>query len=124
MSAPPSSLIGNPTSAFDLADGILTVAANLRAGTDSGQRGIFHLAGAGEASWADFAEAVFAASAKAGGPAARVKQIRTADYPTAAKRPANSRLDYGKLARAHGVRLPEWRLSVKEVVQRLVRAGA
>jgi dTDP-4-dehydrorhamnose reductase len=51
-----------------------------------------------------------------------VKHIRTADYPTAAKRPANSRLDCGKLARAHGVRLPEWRPSVKEVVQRLMRA--
>jgi dTDP-4-dehydrorhamnose reductase len=116
--------IGNPTSAFDLADGILAVAANLRAGTDSSQRGIFHLTGAGEASWADLAEAVFAASAEAGGPAASVKHIRTADYPTAAMRPANSRLDCGKLARAHGVRLPEWRPSVKEVVQRLVRTGA
>ena len=116
--------IGNPTSALDIAGGILTVAANLRAGSDPGLRGIFHMTAAGEASWAEVAEAVFAASAEAGGPTASVKRIRTADYPTEAKRPANSRLDCGKLARAHGVRLPEWRLSVKEVVNRLVQAGA
>ena len=78
------------------------------------------MAGAGEASWADLAEAVFEASAQAGGPSARVQRIATADYPTPAKRPANSRLDCSKLARVHGVRLPQWRASVAQVVSRLV----
>ena len=112
--------IGNPTSALDIADGILRVAQNLAAGGGSEQRGIFHMTAAGEASWAEFAEAIFAASAELGGPTARVKHIGTVDYPTAASRPANSMLDSSKLALAHRVRLPEWRLATNEVVRRLV----
>jgi dTDP-4-dehydrorhamnose reductase len=114
---------GNPTSALDIADGVLAVAANLLAGDDPARRGIFHLVGEGEASWAEFAEAIFAASAQAGGPTAEVEPIATADYPTAAKRPANSRLNTAKLAKMHGVRLPSWRTSVNEVVSRLVRSA-
>ena len=114
---------GNPTSALDIADGIIAVAANLAAGDDPGQRGIFHMAGSGEASWAEFAEAIFEASAAAGGPSARVKPIGTADYPTPAKRPANSRLAGGKLALEHGVRLPDWRQSTANIVARLIRGG-
>jgi dTDP-4-dehydrorhamnose reductase len=115
---------GNPTSALDIADGVLRVAANLATRTDPAQRGIFHMTAAGDATWAGFAGAVFAASAEVGGPTARVKHIGTADYPTPARRPANSRLDSSKLARAHGVRLPEWQPSMKQVVRRLLETGA
>jgi dTDP-4-dehydrorhamnose reductase len=111
---------GNPTSALDLADGILRVASNLTSSPEPRMRGIFHMTAAGEASWADFAEAVFAAAASAGGCAARVRRIMTAQYPTPAKRPANSRLDNSKLERVHGVRLPEWRRSLPGIVRRLV----
>ena len=115
---------GNPTSALDIADGVLAVARNLHAASDSSLRGLFHMSGAGEASWAEFAEAIFAVSKEVGGPTARVKQIATSDYPTAAKQPANSRLNTDKLAGAHGVRLPEWRQSLKDVVTRLLEQGA
>jgi dTDP-4-dehydrorhamnose reductase len=111
---------GCPTSALDLADAAMAVAANLAAHRDPAMRGVFHATGLGEGSWADFAEAIFAASAEAGGPLAKVNRITTADYPTPARRPANSRLDCGKLAAAHGVRLPQWRTSCVEVVNRLV----
>ena len=114
---------GNPTSALDIADGVLAVAANLRANDDPGLRGIFHMTSSGEASWADFAQEIFAASEAQGGPTARVRHIGTADYPTPAKRPGNSRLDSAKLADAHGVRLPDWRQSTAEVVGRLVAAN-
>lgn len=111
---------GNPTSALDLADGILRVATNLNAGHDPAERGIFHMTAAGQASWADFAEAIFAQSAEAGGPSAIVQHIGNADYPALAQRPANSRLDSSKLERVHGVRLPDWRSSLKDVVSRLL----
>lgn len=114
---------GNPTSALDIADAILQIGTNLSRSADPEQRGIFHMAAEGEASWAEFAEAIFAASAEIGGPAARVKHITTANFPTAARRPANSRLDSDKLARAHGARLPDWRSSMKQVVKRLLEAG-
>jgi len=112
--------IGNPTSALDIADGVLAVAANLIGRADPALRGVFHMAGAGEASWADLAEAVFAASAVRGGPAAQVRRIATSDYPTPARRPANSRRDCTRLAEIHGVRLPQWRGSLETVIDRLV----
>lgn len=112
--------IGCPTSALDLAEAAMAVASHLAAGSDPAHRGVFHATGTGEGSWADFAEAIFAASVAAGGPGARVNRIGTADYPTPAKRPANSRLDCGKLASAHGIRLPGWRESTRTVVARLV----
>ena len=115
---------GNPTSALDIAGGILRVAKNLAGSADPNLRGIFHMTAAGEASWAEFAEAIFAASGEYGGPTAHVRSIRTADYPTAAKRPPNSRLDSSKVARLHGVSLPDWRSSLKEVVSRLVQTAA
>lgn len=114
---------GNPTSAIDIADGILRVAANLEARADASLRGIFHMTGGGEASWAEFAEAIFTASAEAGGPTANVRRICASDYPTAARRPANSRLDSSKLAEAHGVVLPNWHSSLPQVVARLVNAS-
>ena len=113
---------GNPTSALDIADGILRVATNLAVGSAPEQCGVFHMTGAGDASWAELAEAIFSASAELGGPSAGVRHIASAEYPTPAKRPANSQLDSTKLARVHGIRLPEWRSSLKGVVRRLVQA--
>lgn len=111
--------IGNPTSALDIADGILKVAANLSASTDPSRRGIFHMTADGEASWADFAEAIFVAAARRGGHTAQVRRISTADFPTVACRPANSRLDCSLIARVHGVELPHWRPSLEAVLARL-----
>jgi len=115
---------GNPTSALDIADGIVAVAANLVRLTEPGLRGIFHITGQGEASWAEFAQAIFDASAAADGPSARVRPITTEEFPTRARRPANSRLDCEKLDRIHGVRLPDWRGSTAAVVARLVGVQA
>eukprot|EP01037_Dinobryon_pediforme_P009910 gene9910-9976_t len=70
--------IGNPTSALDIADAVLKIAANLAAQPDDGAlSGVFHMAGSGEASWAGFATRIFAASAACGGPTARVRPIAT-----------------------------------------------
>ena len=113
---------GNPTSALDIADGIVRVADNLRASPDPALRGLFHMTAQGEASWADFAQAIFAASAPLGGPAAAVRRIASADYPTAAARPANSRLDCRHIAHTHGVTLPHWRDALGGVAARLLSA--
>ena len=112
---------GCPTSAHDIAGTILTVAERLAAEPNAAAlTGIFHMAAQGEAVWADVAEAVFARSAALGGPCASVKRIATADYPTPARRPANSRLDCSKLARVYGIALPPWRQSLERCVERLV----
>ncbi|MCJ2180615.1 dTDP-4-dehydrorhamnose reductase [Novosphingobium album (ex Hu et al. 2023)] len=111
---------GNPTSALAIADAVIRVAGNLATSDDPAMRGVFHMAGSGETSWAGLAEEIFALSAARGGPTARVRPISTADYPTAAARPANSRLDCSRLAAVHGLRLPDWRYSLTEVIDRLV----
>ena len=113
---------GNPTSALDIADGVIVIASNLISSGDPAKRGIFHVSGSGDASWAEFAKAIFAASAAAGGPSAHVTAISTNEYPTPAQRPANSRLAGDKLEAAHGVRLPHWRSSMTNIVERLVRS--
>lgn len=112
--------IGNPTSALDIADGILCVAENQVRDSDAGLRGVFHMTAAGETSWAGFARAIFAASQRHGGPHAAVYEITTADYPTPARRPANSRLDCTRLADCHKVWLPDWQTATDQVVARLV----
>ncbi|CAN5253848.1 dTDP-4-dehydrorhamnose reductase [soil metagenome] len=115
--------VGNPTCALDIADGILSIASNLVCDSNPALRGVFHMTAQGEANWADFAEAIFAASAKRGGPWASVRRIGTADYPTPATRPANSRLDCGLIARVHGVALQNWHGSLDLVIARLITAA-
>ena len=111
--------VGNPTSALDIADGVLAVAQNLLNSDAAHLRGIFHMTGAGSASWADFATEIFAASARCGRPAPVVGRIHSSAYPTPACRPANSQLDCRKLEQSHGVRLGAWSRAVAETVERL-----
>lgn len=116
-----SDQLGSPTYALDLADAIIAVAKALVARPgEASLRGVFHAAGTGEGSWADLADAVFAASAALGGPSASVRRIATTDYPTPARRPTNSRLDCSLLAARHGLRLPLWQNSVKTCVATLL----
>ena len=112
--------VGNPTSALDIADALIAIAAKAKDNSSPALRGVFHMTGAGEASWADFAEAIFSEAAARGRRLTRVKRIATADYPTAARRPANSRLDNGKLSRVYGLTLPEWRASLTACCARLI----
>lgn len=113
--------IGNPTSAMDIADAIFVLARRLVDDPSPTLRGVFHLTGQGEASWADVAEATFAEAERRGRSPVRVKRISTADYPTAAQRPANSRLDNQKLATRFGFILPPWRQSLESCVARLLQ---
>jgi len=123
--------LGSPTYALDLAETLLRIARRVldekvvdEKAADTPLFGVFHVAGGGQASWADLAEAVFAASASSGGPSARVRRIDTKDYPTPARRPADSRLDTGKLQERYGIVLPDWRASVGDCVSRLLAARA
>nr|WP_321984090.1 dTDP-4-dehydrorhamnose reductase [uncultured Lichenicoccus sp.] len=112
---------GRPTSADDLAAAILEVAGRIEAdGWQDGFGGIFHAAGGGEATWHALAVAALEAAAMHGRPMPEVIAIRTADWPTPARRPADSRLDCGRLDRVFGVRLPPWRTSIGGTVDDLL----
>jgi dTDP-4-dehydrorhamnose reductase len=115
---------GCPSYAPDIADAVIAMARHLRAEPDRAElRGTFNLCGAGSTDWASFAEAIFAESARRGGPSAAVRRIATQDYPTPARRPANSRLDCGKLARLHGVAMPHWRDALSRCMDQIILDG-
>ncbi|MCX7304227.1 MAG: dTDP-4-dehydrorhamnose reductase [Hyphomicrobiales bacterium] len=113
---------GNPTSAADIADGILKIAGTLLADEKEGRYGVFHLTGEGGTNWSGLARQIFAQSKALGGPYAEVEDIATHDFPTRARRPANSRLSCDKLERIFGWRAPHWEASCSAVVARLATA--
>ncbi|TPE51469.1 dTDP-4-dehydrorhamnose reductase [Amaricoccus solimangrovi] len=106
---------GGPTPARDIARALWTIARARRDG--AGAPGIYHFAGAPAVSWAEFAEAIFAAAGWERRP--RVTPIATADWPTPARRPANSVLDCGRIARVFGIAQPDWRAGLDRVVAEL-----
>ncbi len=113
--------IGNPTYAAHLAEAIVTMAPRLtKAGAGAPLWGTFHASASGEASWFDFAGAIFAEAAHHGVSPPILERITTADYPTPAQRPANSRLDCARLKAVFGVRLPDWREGVRACVKRVL----
>ncbi|MGE0676212.1 dTDP-4-dehydrorhamnose reductase [Pseudolabrys sp.] len=109
---------GNPTSALDLADAILTVLEGPKRGGK-----LYHVAGRGETTWYGFAKAIFDGWARRGRAVPQLEAITTAEYKTAAPRPANSRLDCAKIERELGIRLPDWQTSLEACLDRLAEAG-
>ena len=97
--------IGCPTSAHDIADAILRL-------VDIDATGTYHMAGASQATWHELATATFELAELD----VAVEAIGTAEYPTPAPRPANSRLDSTALASATHVRLPRWQDSLPAVI--------
>ncbi|MDX2159194.1 MAG: dTDP-4-dehydrorhamnose reductase [Hyphomicrobiaceae bacterium] len=115
--------VGTPTYAPHLAEAILALARGMaRAPEGDARWGTFHAAGRGEVTWCGLAREALRVSARLGGPAVEVEAITTADYPTAARRPGNSRLDCSRLERVHGLALPDWREGVADGVTRLLGA--
>ena len=111
---------GRPSYAPAIATGVFAVARHLLADRDERLRGVFHLAGGGEANWFEFAEAIMAASAERGGRLVPVEAITTAQFPTLARRPRDSRLDCRRIAAVHGVELPDWRRSLVNCIDSLM----
>lgn len=84
--------------------------------------GIWHRTNSGKTSWHGVAAHVFASAAKLDRPSPRLRAITTAEYPTAAKRPANSRLDNTKILRDFGLRSAPWEAAVDGIVYKIVIA--
>ncbi len=115
-----SDQLGAPTSALDIADALIAMAQRIHAEPDEALFGVFHLTGPHSTTWAGFADAIFIEAAALGRKPVTVKPIPTKDYPTPAARPANSRLDAAKLREIYSITLPDWRLSVRQCVARLL----
>lgn len=114
---------GSPTSAHDLASGILAIADQWRSGSDAGLGQTMHAAGSGETSWCGLAAHIMDECRSLGAPAAEVRPILTRDWPTPAQRPHWSVLDSSRLERTLGVAMPNWQGSVSAIVRALAATG-
>ncbi|WP_336046126.1 dTDP-4-dehydrorhamnose reductase [Solibacillus ferritrahens] len=99
--------LGSPTYTVDLANVLLDM-------IQSEEYGIYHASNEGFCSWAQFAEAIFEMESKA----TAVNAITTAEYPTKAKRPANSKMDKSKLAEVFAI-LPTWQDALSRYLKEL-----
>lgn len=105
--------VGGPTEAGRIAAALLDMTGQMLADRQKG--GLYHFAGAPDASWADFARAIFARAHLD----CVVHDIPARDYPTPARRPANSRLDCSRIARDFGIARPDWRADLDHVLNQL-----
>lgn len=107
---------GCPTNADDLADALLAMLERDRA------PGTWHAVNGGETTWHGLACHIFDRAAAAGLKVPEVRAIATADYPTPARRPANSRLATAKLHDDFGLTLRPWQDAVDAILaERLAR---
>lgn len=105
--------VGGPTPARAIAAACIRIAQELK--SDRSKSGTYHFSGAPDVSWYDFARAIFATA----GRSTRVRPIVTADYPTAARRPLNSRLDCRQTEQAFGLARADWRAGLLDVIDEL-----
>ena len=120
---------GAPTTSLAIARAVVSILAGSGAGEiteanlakAAAARGLYHATAGGETTWFGFAEAIFAqrSRAKPGFTPPRLTAITTEEYPTPAKRPAYSVLDNGKLHRAFGIALGDWREGLEEALSGL-----
>lgn len=116
---------GCPTSAGDIAAALLAIAARMP--DDPGDAfpwSTYHFCNRGSASWHAFACAIVDRAAQRGGRRIPVRAITTAEYPTAAKRPAYSVLDCTKIEEAFGIRPRAWEDALEEVIGELTAQAA
>jgi len=105
--------VGGPTPASDLARAVLEIGRQLV--VQPGLSGTYHFSGAPPVSWADFAREIFAQA----GCRTKVTNIVTADYPTPARRPLNSRLDCSPTETVFGLQQPDWKNGITRVLKEM-----
>jgi dTDP-4-dehydrorhamnose reductase len=101
--------IGAPTSATSIAAATIKVLKR-----EDDPSGVYHMTAGGSTSWYGFAKAIFDSGALT--PAPRLHPIPSSEYPTPARRPANSVLANDKFARTFGFRLSSWQEQLHEVL--------
>ena len=112
---------GSPTGAADLARALATITQRL-VRDPALPGGTYHFSNAGRTTWADFAREIFRQSAARGGPHAAVEGIATSDYPTPARRPANSLLSHEAIAAAFGIQPRPWQAALSDILDDLIGA--
>lgn len=110
---------GCPTPASEIAATALKIVGALKAGT-AGAGGIYHYAGDTPVSWKAFADTIFEIAGPLGHPVPDVTAITTAEFPTRARRPANSVLDCSKLQEEWGIAPADWRAALARDIKAII----
>jgi dTDP-4-dehydrorhamnose reductase len=82
------------------------------------RQGVYHLCSSGQTSWHGFASAIVELMPAEGRKCREVEGIGSSEYPTPTKRPPYSVMSCDKLARDFGLRLPDWRESLQQVMEK------
>jgi dTDP-4-dehydrorhamnose reductase len=104
---------GAPTAAIDVASAIVDALGQVNEKNAQTRAGIYHMTAAGETTWYGFAKVIFSGWHDRGHRVPVLEPIASADYPSLVERPANSRLDCGKIDRVFGIRMPLWSASLE-----------
>jgi dTDP-4-dehydrorhamnose reductase len=116
--------IGAPTSTSLLADVTAEILRQYQINRETIPFGTYHVTAAGYTSWHGYAQYLLRLAHEHGLPlrvqADKVVPIATHDYPVAAPRPANSRLNTNKLCAAFGMTLPHWQIGVTDTLNELI----
>lgn len=117
--------VGAPTSAALIADVTAHAIRQAMVGKTTAPDGVYHLVAGGETNWHEYAIYVIEAARRAGRPvkvaADAVLPTTSANYPAPACRPANSRLDTGKLSNTFNLVLPHWQQGLNHVLQQIIQ---
>ncbi|MEZ9917912.1 dTDP-4-dehydrorhamnose reductase [Vibrio breoganii] len=107
---------GGPTYAGDIAKALISIMYELN-GKESDERyGIYHFSGAPHVSWCEFAKVIFAEGVnKSLIQMPEVTSITTDMYPTAAPRPANSKMNCQKIKNAFDIEESDWNLALRKI---------
>ena len=106
---------GCPTSAADIAETVLTIATHMtKDGTSP--PGTWHFVNSGSATWYDLAVFIFAKAADMGHKVPTLNPITTSDYPTPARRPANSQLDTARITKDFGIVPRDWHDAIGDIL--------
>ena len=112
---------GAPTFADDLADAAIALLPRLAAAPAGDPCfGVFHVTGAPHTTWHDFTRAILDGAIARGRKVPALWPIATAEYPTKARRPADTRLDCSRAAQILGIAAPDWRVSLDRCLDALI----
>ena len=113
---------GCPTAASDIAQAIVVVAQSLLVAPATARYGTYHYCGRGETTWYHFAVTIFGLAHVYRGTSPKVVPIDTSDYPTPARRPANSVLDCTRIEHDYLIERPLWPDSLAQIIAELHHA--
>jgi dTDP-4-dehydrorhamnose reductase len=111
---------GCPTAARDIAKACLDIAMRCASEMDRTPYGIYHYAGAGEASWFELAQAIVEIATDRIGRSPKIVPIRAFEYPRPAMRPADTRLDCTAVVREFAVSIRHWQQALEDTISRLL----